>query len=125
MDNDYIVGAVLMDLSKVFDCIPHNLLIAKLSAYVFDENSLDLLRKAGKNVIHVSRLRSFCIEIHKTMKMQNLTFMQDIFHFKSVSNHHHRFNQVTFGINSLRFFAPDVWNILPNEIKSSETVNIL
>ena len=43
LDNDYRVGAVLMDLSKAFDCIPHDLLIAKLSAYGFDENSLALI----------------------------------------------------------------------------------
>ena len=41
--NDNIVGAVLVDLSKAFDCIPHDLLIAKLHAYGFDENTLVLI----------------------------------------------------------------------------------
>ena len=43
LNNDYIVGAVLMDLSKAFDCIPPDLLIAKLHAYGFDENALVLI----------------------------------------------------------------------------------
>ena len=43
IDNDKLVGAVLMDLSKAFDCIPHDLLIAKLSAHGFDRNSLKLI----------------------------------------------------------------------------------
>ena len=35
-DQNKIIGAVLLDLSKAFGCIPHNLLIAKLNAYEFD-----------------------------------------------------------------------------------------
>ena len=40
LDKNYIVGAVLMDLSEAFDCIPHDLLIAKLDGYGFDKESL-------------------------------------------------------------------------------------
>ena len=43
LDNGRYCGALLMDLSKAFDVIPHGLLIAKLSTYGFDENSVRLI----------------------------------------------------------------------------------
>ena len=33
LDNNQCVGALLMDLSKAFDCVPHGLLLCKLKAY--------------------------------------------------------------------------------------------
>ena len=42
LDASGIIGTVLMDLSKAYDCIMHDLLIAKLEAYGFDRNSLKL-----------------------------------------------------------------------------------
>ena len=39
-DNNNVFAAVLTDLSKVFDCINHELLIAKLNVYGFDSPSL-------------------------------------------------------------------------------------
>ena len=40
LDNNYIIGAVLMDLSQAFDCIPNDLVIARLAAYRFDKNMI-------------------------------------------------------------------------------------
>ena len=40
MDSGKLAGALLTDLSKAFDCLNHELLIAKLEAYGFDNSSL-------------------------------------------------------------------------------------
>ena len=38
LENHKTVGEILMDLSKAFDCDPHNQLLAKLATYVTDDN---------------------------------------------------------------------------------------
>ena len=57
MDDKMFVGAVLMDLSKAFDCVPHDLLIAKLHAYGFEMNTLILFYSYLKN-------RKQCVKIN-------------------------------------------------------------
>ena len=43
LDKDGLGGALLTDLSKAFDCIKHDLMIAKLAAYGFASNSLSFV----------------------------------------------------------------------------------
>jgi len=43
LDKKGFAGALLMDLSKAFDCLDHELLIAKLHAYGFSIDALELI----------------------------------------------------------------------------------
>ena len=43
LDKNFTVGVVLMDLSKAIDCIPEDLIIAKLAAYGIERETLRLI----------------------------------------------------------------------------------
>ena len=49
LDKGEYVSGLLMDLSKVFDTINHDLLIAKLEAYGFSKQALKLMKSYLKN----------------------------------------------------------------------------
>ena len=56
LDKKGFGGAVLMDLSKAFDTIKHDLLIAKLYAYGFSKESLKLLHSYLSNRWHKTKI---------------------------------------------------------------------
>ena len=49
LNKKLIVGALFMNLSKAFDTLYHSLLLAKLSAYGFDNNSLSFTQSYLRN----------------------------------------------------------------------------
>ena len=61
------VGSVLIDLSKAFDCLPHDLLIAKMEAYGFDIKSLKLTLSYLSNRQHRVRIGSSVSEWLKVL----------------------------------------------------------
>ena len=67
LDNKGFAEAVLMDLSKAFDTINHDLLVAKLHAYGFSNDSLKLLYIYLKNRWYKTKI------IHKFSSWKELS----------------------------------------------------
>ena len=68
LDDRKYVGAVLMDLSKAFDCMPHNLLIAKLHAYGLSNEAITLMRSyltGRRQRVKIGSTTSAWLEIQK------------------------------------------------------------
>ena len=68
LDASGIVETILMDLSKAYDCLPHDLLIAKLEAYGLDVNSLRLMysyldSRLQRVKIHLFKIRGAKTEV--------------------------------------------------------------
>ena len=62
-DKNKVCAAVLTDLSKAFDCLKHDLLIAKLHAFGFDYKSLRVMYAYLNNRVQVTKVGSYYSEI--------------------------------------------------------------
>ena len=90
----------------------------------------DLLSRSNRCTMLISRQRALCIEIFKTFNKLNPPFMQKSFKLRTSCYSlrspndlaHIRPNQTTFGSNSLMSIRPQIWNNLPNELKSAENL---
>ena len=56
-----------MDLSKAFDCIPHDLLIAKLHAYGFSFETLTFLNSYLRNRKQCVKINNICSDFLKIL----------------------------------------------------------
>ena len=73
LDNKEYVAAILMDLSKAFDCLPHNILLCKLSSYGLSENATKLMESylsGRKQQIKIGNVVSSWAEIQKAAKVR-------------------------------------------------------
>ena len=96
----------------------------------------DLLEMDGSVKIHHRNIQAMALEMFKvksgtgTHIMNNIFKMNDIVdrpvtRFSSNSNGFYlpQINTVHYGEDSLRFFGPKIWNLIPNEIKQIPTIS--
>ena len=98
VDNNYFIGAVLMNLSKAFDCIPHDLVIVKLAAYKFDKNMICCIYSylnSRKQRVKVNNIKSTFEEIISGSPQGSIVgpilfkvFLNDFFYFVLVASAH-------------------------------------
>ena len=91
LDKNMFVGAILMDLSKAFDCLPHDLIIAKLQAYGVSDSSCRLMASYLSNRtqrVKIGNVVSSWAEIIKGVPQGSILgplifniFINDIFYF--------------------------------------------
>ena len=105
-----------------------NCLIVVLSTFLQFYYIVILLKKC---TMQSARQRTLYFEIFTTIKNLNPRLMHSIFSSRTLKNppqnpsnfNHFRPNQVNFGSKSLNAMGSQIWNCLPNEMKSADNLN--
>ena len=123
-----------MDLSKAFDSIPHDLLIAKMHAYGFSIDAVTFfysyLKRRKENVkisnTHYTIHSVFQILLSEVPQGVNAEYVKEIF-YETTNLTHRPFDikvdTTKYGNKSLRSFGPHIWSSLPKQIKEETDYN--
>ena len=127
LDNNNVIGGIFMDLSKAFDCVPHDLLIAKLAAYSVDENLLMYLYSYlsnRKQCVRINNVHSSFQNVISGVPQGSIVgptlfncFFNDFFYFIDKASVHNFADD-----NSLSAFESNIKNlklILESESKTA------
>ncbi len=101
--------------------------------YIYDDHDNDyfnLLNTHNAPTMYLRRIRAICCEIYKTLQGTNATYMKDLL-AKRPSPYPSRtaidlfvpkVNQKTFGYNSFKVEGPTLWNMIPRDIRESNSI---
>ena len=99
----------------------------------YDSPYEGLLEKSRYPNMNLTRQRTLCIEIYKTLNKLNPGYMNDTFNLRNtdrLTTKKYKLNleipkpnQATLGTRSLRSYGPRIWNVLPYHIKNVDNLN--
>ena len=128
LDKNQYVAAVLIDLSKAFDCLPHDISLDKLSAYGMSTDSVSLLESYlsnRKQQIKIYSILSSWSDIQKGVPQGSIlgplhfnVFINDIFYFVKNGTLYNYADD-----NTLSYGHPD-FNVLISVLESESNVLI-
>jgi retron-type reverse transcriptase len=128
LDKNQYAAAVLMDLSKAFDCLPHDILLDKLSAYGMSTDSVSLFESYlsnRKQQIKINSILSSWTDIQKGVLEESIlgpllfnVFINDIFYFVKKGTLYNYADD-----NTLSYGYPD-FNVLTSVLESESNVLI-
>ena len=91
-----------------------------------------LLEKSGPVTIHHRNLQHLAIEIYKVLHNLSPSFMSELFAIKEMKYNLRNQNALiykkpctsSYGMGSISHLGPKIWDQVPNELKSSKSLNI-
>ena len=117
LDKNYVVEGALMDLSKAFDCVPHDLLLAKLAAYGVNEIFLCYIYSYllnRKQCVRINNVNSKFLNVILGTPQRSIfepilfnCFFNDFFYVNEIANAHNFADD-----NTLTAFANNVQNLM-------------
>ena len=119
-------------LSKNLQILESNTYKKELLEFVHNDNEStfeDLLKKDNSLSIHHKNSRLLGIELYKVKNNLPTHLMSEIFDLANIDYYLRSqtdfkqgpVNKVNYGLKSLRYLAPKIWNIIPLEIRNSSS----
>ena len=119
-------------LSKNLQILESNTYKKELLEFVDNDNEStfeDLLKKDNSLSIYRKNIRLLGIELYKVKNNLPTHLMSEIFDLANIDCYLRSqtdfkqgpVNKVNYGLKSLRYLAPKIWNIIPLEIRNSSS----